>query len=77
MPSIARLDSLINRARYRGRARYRSLIVTVRTACDERVGGDAKFQAKKIGVLPPEIISRYSGLQVLRRLANGELPLRQ
>src|SRR5580704_5030776 len=41
----------------------------------ESVGGDDKFQANKIGVLPLEIISRYSGLVVLQRMANGELPL--
>jgi uncharacterized protein (TIGR00369 family) len=41
----------------------------------ESVGGDDKFQANKIGVLPLEIISRYSGLEVLQRMANGELPL--
>jgi uncharacterized protein (TIGR00369 family) len=41
----------------------------------ESVGGDNEFKSKRIGVLPPEILSRYSGLEVLQRLANGELPL--
>jgi hypothetical protein len=30
---------------------------------------------KKIGVLPLEIILRHSGLEVLQRVASGELPL--
>jgi uncharacterized protein (TIGR00369 family) len=28
----------------------------------------------EIGILPPEMISRYSGLEVLQRWANGETP---
>jgi uncharacterized protein (TIGR00369 family) len=40
----------------------------------ESGGSDQEFNGDKIGVLPPEIISRCSGLEVLRRLANGELP---
>jgi uncharacterized protein (TIGR00369 family) len=39
----------------------------------ESFGGDDK--TKRIGVLPPEIISQYSGLEVLQRLAKGALPL--
>jgi uncharacterized protein (TIGR00369 family) len=41
----------------------------------ESVGCDDEFKANRIGVLPLEAISRYSGLEVLQRLANGELPL--
>src|SRR5258707_9222377 len=32
-------------------------------------------KTNRIGVLPLEIISQYSGLEVLKRMANGELPL--
>jgi uncharacterized protein (TIGR00369 family) len=39
----------------------------------ESVGGFDK--ANRIGVLPPEIFSQHSGLEVLKRMANGELPL--
>ena len=38
----------------------------------ESVGGD---ESNRIGVLPPDIISQYSGLEVLKRMMNGELPL--
>jgi acyl-coenzyme A thioesterase PaaI-like protein len=39
----------------------------------ESVGGVDK--ANRIGILPPEVISQYSGLEVLKRMVNGELPL--
>ena len=32
-------------------------------------------ESNRIGVLPPDIISQYSGLEVLKRMMNGELPL--
>lgn len=40
----------------------------------EPLGRDDELKTGRIGVLPPEIVSRFSGLEVLRRLANGELP---
>src|SRR3984957_2326137 len=40
----------------------------------ESVGGHHPSEGNKVGVLPPEIISRFSGLEVLQRVANGELP---
>jgi hypothetical protein len=39
----------------------------------ESVGGGD--ESNRIGVLPPDIISQYSGLEVLKRMMNGELPL--
>jgi hypothetical protein len=41
----------------------------------ESVGSDEAFKGNRIGVLPPELILQYSGLEVLQRLANGELPV--
>ena len=41
----------------------------------ESVGSDQEFKARRIGVLPPDLVSKHSGLEVLQRLANGELPL--
>jgi uncharacterized protein (TIGR00369 family) len=41
----------------------------------ESVGSDEAFKANRIGVLPPELILQYSGLEVLQRLLNGELPV--
>jgi uncharacterized protein (TIGR00369 family) len=35
---------------------------------------DDRLNTDKIGALPPEIVSQFSGLEVLRRLAKGELP---
>jgi uncharacterized protein (TIGR00369 family) len=32
-------------------------------------------EAQRIGVLPPEIVSQYSGIEVLKRTVNGELPV--
>ena len=40
----------------------------------ESVGSDQEFEARRIGVLPPDLVSKHSGLEVLQRLANGELP---
>ena len=39
----------------------------------ESVGGVDK--ANRIGVLPSEVTSQYSGLEVLKRMVKGELPL--
>src|ERR1700742_3951381 len=36
--------------------------------------GDNRFKAGKTGVLPPEIIARNAGLQVLQRLLDGDVP---
>jgi hypothetical protein len=41
----------------------------------ESFGSDREFKAGRIGVLPPELVAKHSGLEVLQRLANGELPL--
>jgi uncharacterized protein (TIGR00369 family) len=38
------------------------------------VGAEEPFKTNRIGALPPEIILQYSGLEVLHRMANGELP---
>src|SRR3984957_2937961 len=40
----------------------------------ESVGGDHDSKKNKIGVLPPEIVAQFSGLEVLQRVARGELP---
>jgi uncharacterized protein (TIGR00369 family) len=40
----------------------------------ESVGGDHDSKKNKIGVLPPEMVAQFSGLEVLQRLARGELP---
>ena len=40
----------------------------------ESAGRELQPKVNRIGVLPLEIISRCSGLEVLQRLANGELP---
>jgi len=39
----------------------------------ESVGGGD--ESNRIGALPPDIISQYSGLEVLKRMMNGGLPL--
>ena len=41
----------------------------------ESAGGSDELKTNRTGILPPEIVSRYSGLEVLQRLADGELPL--
>ena len=41
----------------------------------ESAGSDQEFKARRIGVLPPDLVSKHSGLEILKRLANGELPL--
>jgi hypothetical protein len=38
------------------------------------VSAEEPFKTKRIGALPPEVILQYSGLEVLHRMANGELP---
>ena len=38
----------------------------------ESVGGVDR--ANRIGILPSEVILQYSGLEVLKRMVNGELP---
>jgi uncharacterized protein (TIGR00369 family) len=35
---------------------------------------DDRLKTSKIGALPSEIVSQFSGLEVLRRVAKGELP---
>src|SRR5580658_782181 len=40
----------------------------------ESAGRADEFKAKRIGVLPLELISLFPGLEVLQRLAQGELP---
>jgi uncharacterized protein (TIGR00369 family) len=40
----------------------------------EPMGGDHEFKRNEIGILPPEMILRYSGLEVLQRWVNGEMP---
>jgi uncharacterized protein (TIGR00369 family) len=38
------------------------------------VGAGDGSQVNKTGILPPEIISQFSGLEVLQKMVNGELP---
>ena len=38
------------------------------------VGAGDGLQVNRIGIVPPEIVSQFSGLEVLRKMLDGELP---
>ena len=38
------------------------------------VGAGDGSQVHRIGIVPPEIVSQFSGLEVLQKMLNGELP---
>ena len=38
------------------------------------VGAGDGSQVNRIGIVPPEIVSQFSGLEVLQKMLNGELP---
>jgi hypothetical protein len=37
------------------------------------VGAGDGLQVNRIGIVPPEIVSQFSGLEVLRKMLDGEL----
>jgi uncharacterized protein (TIGR00369 family) len=39
------------------------------------VNSERESKSGTVGILPPELTSRYSGLEVLQQLAKGELPV--